>query len=74
MAISHPMQVVPASKSRTGVGEVTEGGLHDYFRIQYGPPGSPRFEAARRNFIVSEAGYAIASYLLQCKVRLWNPQ
>jgi hypothetical protein len=27
--------------------------------------GSPAFEAARSNFIASEAGYAIASFLLQ---------
>lgn len=32
---------------------------------QFGAPGSPAFEAARRNFITSEAGYAIASFLLQ---------
>ncbi|GFH25013.1 uncharacterized protein HaLaN_22903, partial [Haematococcus lacustris] len=36
---------------------------------EFGLPGSPSFEAARSNFIASQAGYAIASYLLQAKDR-----
>ena len=38
-------------------------------QAEYGPPGTTAFEAARRNFIISEAGYAIASFLLQAKDR-----
>lgn len=34
-------------------------------QTEFGMPGSPAFEAARNNFIASEAGYAIASFLLQ---------
>ena len=39
----------------------------DHHQAEFGAPGSPVFEAARRNFIVSEAGYAIASFLLQVR-------
>lgn len=51
--------------ARAALGELSDHGLHDIFQAQFGPPGSPTFEAARRNFITSEAGYAIASFLLQ---------
>lgn len=47
------------------LGEMSDRGLYDIFQAQFGAPGSPPFEAARAHFIVSEAGYAIASYLLQ---------
>lgn len=36
-------------------------------QTEFGAPGSPGFEAARTNFIASEAGYAIASFLLQAR-------
>lgn len=51
-------QVVPNCSSRSGLGETADGGLYDIFRREFGAPGTPRFEAARRNFIVSEAGCA----------------
>ena len=51
-------QVVPATNSRSGLGETSDGGLLDIFRTAFGAPGMPRFEAARHNFIVSEAGCA----------------
>uniref|UniRef100_A0A0D3FN50 1-phosphatidylinositol 4-kinase n=1 Tax=Oryza barthii TaxID=65489 RepID=A0A0D3FN50_9ORYZ len=35
----------------------------------YGPVGSPSFEAAREMFMISSAGYAVASLLLQPKDR-----
>ncbi|KAG2496048.1 hypothetical protein HYH03_005968 [Edaphochlamys debaryana] len=63
------IEVVPNTKSRAALGELSDRGLHEIFVSQFGPPGSPAFEAARRNFITSEAGYAIASYLLQAKDR-----
>lgn len=59
------IEVVPNTKSRAGLGELSDGGLYDIFTAEFGAPHSPAFEAARRNFIISEAGYAIASYLLQ---------
>lgn len=63
------IEVVPNTKSRSSLGETADGGLLDIFVRQFGAPGSPRFEAARHNFIRSLAGYAVASYLLQSKDR-----
>ncbi|KHG20990.1 Phosphatidylinositol 4-kinase alpha -like protein [Gossypium arboreum] len=51
------------------MGETTDGGLYEIFQQDFGPVGSPSFEAARRNFLVSSAGYAVASLLLQPKDR-----
>lgn len=62
-------QVVPNTRSRSQMGETTDGGLYEIFQQDYGPVGSPSFEAARENFIVSSAGYAVASLLLQPKDR-----
>lgn len=58
-------QVVPHTRSRAALGELSDRGLHDIFCAEFGAPGSAAFEAARENFIVSEAAYAVASYLLQ---------
>jgi phosphatidylinositol 4-kinase A len=63
------IEVVPNAKSRAGLGEMTDAGLYEIFQSRYGAPGTPAFEAARRAFVLSEAGYAIASYLLQSKDR-----
>ena len=63
------IEVVPNAKSRAGLGEMTDVGLYEIFQSRYGAPGTPTFEAARRTFVLSEAGYAIASYLLQSKDR-----
>ena len=49
------------------MGETNDGGLYEIFQQDYGPVGSPSFEAARDNFIISSAGYAVASLLLQPK-------
>lgn len=63
------IEVVPDTKSRAGMGELTDVGLYEIFQSRYGAPGTPSFEAARRQFILSEAGYAVASYILQSKDR-----
>ncbi|GFR44535.1 hypothetical protein Agub_g5805 [Astrephomene gubernaculifera] len=63
------IEVVPHTKSRAAMGELSDRGLHEIFVSQFGPPGSARFEDARRNFITSQAGYAVASFLLQAKDR-----
>ncbi|KAK9114010.1 hypothetical protein Syun_020807 [Stephania yunnanensis] len=63
------IEVVPNSRSRSQMGETNDGGLYEIFQQDYGPVGSPSFEAARENFIVSSAGYAVASLLLQPKDR-----
>ncbi|KAG1666312.1 hypothetical protein FOA52_004794 [Chlamydomonas sp. UWO 241] len=63
------IEVVPNCQSRAGLGELTDSGLYEIYQSEFGPVGSPGFEAARHNFIISEAGYAIASFLLQAKDR-----
>ncbi|KAJ6849268.1 phosphatidylinositol 4-kinase alpha 1-like [Iris pallida] len=63
------IEVVPNTRSRNQMGEITDGGLYEIFQQDYGPVGSPSFEAAREMFMVSSAGYAVASLLLQPKDR-----
>ncbi|CAI9104486.1 OLC1v1003167C1 [Oldenlandia corymbosa var. corymbosa] len=63
------IEVVPNTRSRSQMGETTDGGLYEIFQQDFGPVGSPSFEAARENFIISSAGYAVASLLLQPKDR-----
>lgn len=63
------IEVVPNTRSRSQMGETTDGGLYEIFQQDFGPVGSPSFEAARHNFIISSAGYAVASLLLQPKDR-----
>jgi phosphatidylinositol 4-kinase len=47
---------VPDTNSRSALGETADGGLAEIFRREFGEPGSRRYEAARDNFIASEAG------------------
>ncbi|XP_015867438.3 phosphatidylinositol 4-kinase alpha 1 [Ziziphus jujuba] len=63
------IEVVPNTRSRSQMGETTDGGLYEIFQQDHGPVGTPSFEAARENFIISSAGYAVASLLLQPKDR-----
>ncbi|KAM7253669.1 hypothetical protein ACFE04_021823 [Oxalis oulophora] len=63
------IEVVPNTRSRSQMGEISDGGLYEIFQQDYGPVGSPSFETARENFIISSAGYAVASLLLQPKDR-----
>ncbi|XP_074333514.1 phosphatidylinositol 4-kinase alpha 1 isoform X1 [Apium graveolens] len=63
------IEVVPNTRSRSQMGETTDGGLYEIFQQDYGTVGSPSFEAARENFVISSAGYAVASLLLQPKDR-----
>lgn len=63
------IEVVPNTRSRNQMGEITDGGLYEIFQQDHGPVGSAQFEAARENFIISSAGYAVASLLLQPKDR-----
>lgn len=62
-------QVVPNTRSRNQMAETTDGGLYEIFQQDFGPVGSSQFEIARDNFIVSSAGYAVASLLIQPKDR-----
>ncbi|KAG8364319.1 hypothetical protein BUALT_Bualt19G0116400 [Buddleja alternifolia] len=63
------IEVVPNTRSRSQMGETTDGGLYEIFQQDFGPVGSPTFEDARENFLISSAGYAVASLLLQPKDR-----
>ncbi|CAA6664833.1 unnamed protein product [Spirodela intermedia] len=63
------IEVVPNTRSRNQMGELTDGGLYEIFQQDYGPVGTSSFEAAREMFIISSAGYAVASLLLQPKDR-----
>jgi len=63
------IEVVPDTRSRNQMGETTDGGLLEIFQQDYGPVGSPSFETAREMFMISSAGYAVASLLLQPKDR-----
>ena len=51
------------------MGDIADGGLFDIFQAEFGAAGSQAFEAARHNFIVSSAAYAVASLLVQPKDR-----
>ncbi|KAJ4791345.1 Phosphatidylinositol 4-kinase [Rhynchospora pubera] len=63
------IEVCPNTRSRNQMGETTDGGLYEIFQQDYGPVGSPSFETAREMFMISSAGYAVASLLLQPKDR-----
>ncbi|CAA2964444.1 phosphatidylinositol 4-kinase alpha 2-like [Olea europaea subsp. europaea] len=55
------------------MGETNDSGLYEIFQQDFGPVGSPSFEAACENFLISSAGYAVSSLLLQPKDRHnWN--
>mmetsp|Transcript_5421 Transcript_5421/g.16419 ORF Transcript_5421/g.16419 Transcript_5421/m.16419 type:complete len:869 (+) Transcript_5421:97-2703(+) len=63
------IEVVPNTKSRSGLGELSDCGLVQIFKQSFGEPGSKAFETARQNFIRSCAGYAVSSYILWAKDR-----
>ncbi|KAI3934357.1 hypothetical protein MKW92_039958 [Papaver armeniacum] len=63
------IEVVPNTRSRSQMGETTDGGLSRDFPTRLWDRWVSQFEAARDNFIISAAGYAVASLLLQPKDR-----
>ena len=63
------IDVLPNSISRDMLGREAVNGLHDYFVSRFGGEASPRFQAARGNFVKSMAAYSVLSYLLQFKDR-----
>ena len=62
-------QCVPNAQTRDEIGKVTGSSLKSYFLSKYGREESSSYQAAQRAFIVSEAAYAITSYILQVKDR-----
>ena len=65
MSCLPPCPPSPFSPRRAALGELSDRGLYEIFQIEFGAANSPASEAARRDFIISEAGYAIAIFLLQ---------
>lgn len=63
------IDVLPNSISRDMLGREQVNGLYEYFVSKYGNEDSPRFQAARHNFVRSMAAYSVISYLLQFKDR-----
>lgn len=60
---------MPCRDSSNQIGKATACSLRDYYISRFGPPSSAAFQRAQRNFILSCAGYAVTSYLLQVKDR-----
>ncbi|CAF3629224.1 unnamed protein product, partial [Didymodactylos carnosus] len=63
------IECVPNARSREDIGRNTEVGLYEYYRHVYGKADSTKFQKARRNFVMSMAGYSIALFMLQIKDR-----
>lgn len=72
-SLNYPPPPLPSAcfpfRRSAALGELSDSGLYDIFQVEFGSPGSAAFEAARRAFIASAAGYAVASFLLQAKDR-----
>lgn len=63
------IECVPNAATRDEIGKANAVSLLDHYINKFGPPESAAFQQAQRNFIVSLAGYAITSYILQVKDR-----
>ncbi len=63
------IECVPNSSSRDEIGRQTAVDLYQYFLDKYGGPDTSEFQQARRNFIMSMAGYSLFMFLVQIKDR-----
>lgn len=63
------IECVPNSNSRDEIGRQTAIDLYQYFLDKYGGPDTSEFQRARRNFIMSMAGYSLFVFLIQIKDR-----
>eukprot|EP00455_Lapot_gusevi_P056669 TRINITY_DN9477_c0_g1_i5.p1 TRINITY_DN9477_c0_g1~~TRINITY_DN9477_c0_g1_i5.p1 ORF type:complete len:494 (-),score=133.45 TRINITY_DN9477_c0_g1_i5:107-1588(-) len=63
------IECVPHAASRDELGKANDLSLKNYFLSKYGAEESPAFRRAQRNFILSLAGYAVVTYILQVKDR-----
>lgn len=63
------IECVPKANSRDQIGRQTATDLYQYFLDKYGGPDTAEFQRARRNFIMSMAGYSLFVFLIQIKDR-----
>ena len=63
------IDVLPRTISRDMLGREAVNGLYPWFISRFGSESSPRFQAARAEFVKSLAAYSIISYLMQFKDR-----
>ena len=63
------IECVPNSNSRDQIGRKTDIDLYQYFIDKYGGTDTSEFQRARRNFIMSMAGYSLFVFLIQIKDR-----
>ena len=63
------IECVPNASSRDQIGRQTAIDLYQYFLDKYGGPETSEFQRARRNFIMSMAGYSLFVFLIQIKDR-----
>ncbi len=64
------IECVPNSNSRDAIGRKTDIDLYRYFLDKYGDTDSTEYQRARRNFIMSMAGYY--SYVKSLTRRIHN--
>ena len=67
--LSGIIECIPNCKSRDEIGKEGTESLHTYFLEKFGNENSNEYAEAKKNFIASLAGYAVASYILQIKDR-----
>ena len=69
MDIGGIIEVVPNCVSRDSIGKTNEESLYEFFINNFGAEHHDVFQAARENFIRSQAAYSLVSYILQVKDR-----
>ena len=60
---------MPAAQTRDEIGRATGGSLKQYYLSRFGREESSAYQQAVRNFIMSQAAYAVTSHILQVKDR-----
>ncbi|MCJ1297138.1 Phosphatidylinositol 4-kinase alpha [Xylographa carneopallida] len=63
------IECVPAAQTRDEIGRATGGSLKQYYLSRFGREESSAYQQAVRNFIMSQAAYAVTSHILQVKDR-----
>jgi Phosphatidylinositol 3- and 4-kinase/PI4-kinase N-terminal region/Phosphoinositide 3-kinase family, accessory domain (PIK domain) len=63
------IECVPRAQTRDEIGKAIPGSLKKHYIATFGREDGIKYQRALRNFILSMAGYAITSYILQVKDR-----